>query len=233
MEAIDFSLGANYNVNAAAGGVVIWAKTDSGCNTSQAPNYGFGNLVVIKHGSIYTYYAHLSEILVSEGQGVDITTVIGREGGTGCAEGAHLHFEARTGIIESNPVITGSALSIRDLTGITWNTSAGCPWNGIGTPPSVACGSANGPSLISTYLQVEVGIYDVTVKYPDVTVVPGPFNPLHTRRDLAVQVFNGSNVRVYNSTISVNYDRNRNIFIGTADLGSSFSSGTHIVSKTE
>lgn len=229
-EAIDFSLSTNHDVIAAAGGVVIWARTDadSGCNTSQGPNYGFGNLVAIKHGSIYTFYAHLSQILVSEGQGVDITTVIGKQGGTGCAQGDHLHFEARTGVNESAPVLTGSALSIRDLTGITWN--AGCPWNGVGSPPSGPCGSATGPSLMSTYLQIEVGIYDVTVKYPAVSVDPAPFNPLHPRRDLAVQVFNGSNVRVFNGNIPVNYDSNRKVFIGTADLGSSFSSGPHIVS---
>jgi hypothetical protein len=65
-----------------------------------------------------------------------------------------------------NPVITGNALSIRDLEGISWNS--GCPRNPGDPPISTPCGSAVGSQAgsSSTSLQIEVGIYDVTDKYP-------------------------------------------------------------------
>jgi Peptidase family M23 len=79
-EAIDFVLTSDgRDVNPAGSGTVIWAKTDSGCDTSKAPNYGFGNLVVIQHGRVFSYYAHLSEILVSERATVDTSKVIGKQ----------------------------------------------------------------------------------------------------------------------------------------------------------
>lgn len=56
----------------------------------------FGNLVVIEHSNgIRTYYAHMSKILVTEGQSVSQGDVIGQIGATGKAEGPHVHFEVR------------------------------------------------------------------------------------------------------------------------------------------
>lgn len=56
----------------------------------------FGNLVVIEHSNgIRTYYAHMSKILVTEGQTVSQGDVIGQIGSTGKAEGPHVHFEVR------------------------------------------------------------------------------------------------------------------------------------------
>ncbi len=58
--------------------------------------YGFGNLVVIQHkNNITTYYAHLSEFLVSAGSWVNRGEAIGLAGSTGRARGNHLHFEMR------------------------------------------------------------------------------------------------------------------------------------------
>lgn len=55
---------------------------------------GYGLIVVISHGDTHeTRYAHLSEVLVKEGQEVKQGTVIGLVGSTGMATGPHLHFE--------------------------------------------------------------------------------------------------------------------------------------------
>jgi murein DD-endopeptidase MepM/ murein hydrolase activator NlpD len=66
--------------------------------------YGYGNHVMINHGNGYiTNYAHLSQILVSEGQTVTKGQVIGRMGSTGRSTGPHLHFEIRRGNVLLNP----------------------------------------------------------------------------------------------------------------------------------
>ncbi|MFG3341854.1 M23 family metallopeptidase [Glycomyces sp. NPDC048151] len=55
---------------------------------------GFGNLVVIDHGDgVETYYAHNSEVLVSEGDWVDAGGQIANAGNTGRSFGSHVHFE--------------------------------------------------------------------------------------------------------------------------------------------
>jgi murein DD-endopeptidase MepM/ murein hydrolase activator NlpD len=52
-----------------------------------------GRNVVIQHSNgYYTVYAHLSKILVSEGQTVSRGQKIGAMGHTGVAYGTHLHF---------------------------------------------------------------------------------------------------------------------------------------------
>lgn len=59
---------------------------------------GFGNCVIIKHGSRYqTLYAHLSKFNRSarKGRRVKQGQVIGYVGSTGLATGPHLHFEFR------------------------------------------------------------------------------------------------------------------------------------------
>jgi murein DD-endopeptidase MepM/ murein hydrolase activator NlpD len=57
---------------------------------------GYGNMVEIEHaGGISTRYAHMSAILVSEGQTVTGGTLVGRVGSTGRSTGPHLHYETR------------------------------------------------------------------------------------------------------------------------------------------
>ena len=56
----------------------------------------YGNGVVLSHGpGVETLYAHMSRILVKEGQQVVRGDILGEMGRTGNATGVHLHYEVR------------------------------------------------------------------------------------------------------------------------------------------
>jgi murein DD-endopeptidase MepM/ murein hydrolase activator NlpD len=79
---------------AAASGRVTYASRDP----------GYGNLVVINHGSgIYTWYGHLARISVEKGAQVKRGQRLGKLGSTGRATGPHLHFEVRVNGIPVDP----------------------------------------------------------------------------------------------------------------------------------
>lgn len=66
--------------------------------------YFSGNLVVLDHGGgVYTLYAHLSRMNVSEGAMVAAGDIIGRVGATGRVTGPHLHWGARIGEARVDP----------------------------------------------------------------------------------------------------------------------------------
>jgi len=65
---------------------------------------GYGYLVVIDHTNGFaTYYAHMSNIYVFEGQAIERGQVIGAVGSTGWSTGPHLHFEVRYYGVQQNP----------------------------------------------------------------------------------------------------------------------------------
>ncbi len=97
---VEFLNSVGTRVLAAADGVVVVAGDDR--KTLYGPYYNFyGNLIILEHQlpnlsqPLYTLYAHLSELLVEEGQRVQVGEEIGRVGMSGVATGSHLHFEVR------------------------------------------------------------------------------------------------------------------------------------------
>lgn len=85
--ALDFPKPLGTPVIAAAAGTVIDAR--------DGWNGGYGNRVVIDHDGAQTVYAHLNNILVTEGQRVSRGETVGLVGSTGNSTGPHLHFEVR------------------------------------------------------------------------------------------------------------------------------------------
>ena len=91
---IDMSAPYGTPIIAAGAGVVIYAERKG----------GYGNMVMINHGKGYaTVYAHMSTILVSNGQEVMEGQPIGKVGSTGISTGNHLHFEIRVNGKHHNP----------------------------------------------------------------------------------------------------------------------------------
>jgi len=93
-EGIDFIADSGTPVIAAAGGVVQFAGFH--------PQYG--NMIDIDHGNdLVTRYAHLSKVLVREGDLLQRGRRIADSGNTGRTTGPHLHFEVRFRGAPQNP----------------------------------------------------------------------------------------------------------------------------------
>ena len=91
---------------AAAQGTPVRAVAAGTVRFAGWSNQGYGNMVVIDHGSYQTLYAHLSAApSVSAGQSVAAGAVIGSMGNTGFSTGPHLHFELRLGreVVDPGP----------------------------------------------------------------------------------------------------------------------------------
>ena len=94
---------------------------------------GYGNLVVVDHGSgVSTYYAHLASIASNITAGASVWTgqQLGVEGTTGTSTGNHLHFEVRQNGTPIDPV--------------PFMLERGAPLNGKAVAPSSPPGT--GPS---------------------------------------------------------------------------------------
>ncbi len=94
---IDFLAERGTPVYAVRGGVVEAVAT----NTTQTLFAGYGNAVVVHHPDEgrWSFYAHLEDVTVEEGQPVEPGTLLGHVGNTTNGRfpgmGAHLHFEVR------------------------------------------------------------------------------------------------------------------------------------------
>ena len=77
-------------------GNAIWAVDTGVVVYSGWSEYGYGNLLVIDHGSGWqSAYAHLQYIYVGCGEAVYQGATVGSLGNTGNSSGAHLHLELR------------------------------------------------------------------------------------------------------------------------------------------
>lgn len=87
-------------------GTSVIASDDGYVSFAGWTDVGYGYLVVIDHANGYqTYYAHLSNFFVVEGETVYAGQVIGAMGSTGNSTGPHLHYEIRYGGYPTNPLI--------------------------------------------------------------------------------------------------------------------------------
>lgn len=92
---VDIAASSGSNVNAAMAGTVSIAQYSS----------SYGNYVVIYHSNgSSTLYAHLSTILVSEGDTVSAGQTVGYCGSTGWSTGPHIHFEIRVDGVNVDPL---------------------------------------------------------------------------------------------------------------------------------
>lgn len=136
-------------VLAAGDGRVIYAGNDE--TMAFAPwTHFYGNLIILEHptpvgGSLYSLYAHLSEIDVAQGEKVVTGQTIGKVGMSGGAIGSHLHFELRTDPYDYT-TIRNPFLYLQPLTGKD------------GQPLSVLAGrltNSNGEFIATPQLVVE------------------------------------------------------------------------------
>ncbi|TFG47761.1 MAG: LysM peptidoglycan-binding domain-containing protein [Anaerolineales bacterium] len=92
----DYNPGANHPAIDIAGSIEnpVWASDNGVVVYAGWSNYGYGNLIVVDHGTGWqTLYAHLNSTSVGCGQSVNQGQRIGGLGSTGNSSGAHLHFE--------------------------------------------------------------------------------------------------------------------------------------------
>jgi len=75
-------------------GTSIYALTDGEVIYSGWMS-GYGNVVMIEHGSLTSVYGHNSSLVVKVGQKVKGGQLISYSGNTGLSSGPHLHFEMR------------------------------------------------------------------------------------------------------------------------------------------
>jgi hypothetical protein len=87
--------GENPNIVANIEGTVTAVNTGNNPDTNGG---GYGKWIEIKHNTSpydYSFYAHLDNVIVKEGETTSPGTILGTQGTTGRSSGDHLHFEIR------------------------------------------------------------------------------------------------------------------------------------------
>lgn len=86
-------------------GTPIYASGDAVVESADYNENGYGNCINLNHQNGYrTKYAHLSSMLVSEGQKVSRGDLIGYSGSTGLSSGPHLHYEVSFREVKIDPI---------------------------------------------------------------------------------------------------------------------------------
>lgn len=89
---------------AAPTGTPVFATADGAVARAERSR-SYGLVVYLDHGAeLETRYAHLSRLLVADGQTVRKGDVIGYVGSTGRSTGPHLHYEVRVDGVAVNPI---------------------------------------------------------------------------------------------------------------------------------
>jgi murein DD-endopeptidase MepM/ murein hydrolase activator NlpD len=83
-------------IKASKDGRVVFAGGAACCS--------YGLYVIVSHGDVDTVYAHLSQIIVAEGDEVKQGQTVGISGATGRSTAEHLHFEVRRGDERLDPM---------------------------------------------------------------------------------------------------------------------------------
>lgn len=100
---------------AAPEGTPIYAVKDGVCTVPPFNAGGYGNYVTIDHGEgLQSRYAHMSQVLVTDGQTVTAGEMIGLVGSTGKSTGPHLHFEIIVNGNKIDPLSTELGPTIQD-----------------------------------------------------------------------------------------------------------------------
>lgn len=86
-------------------GTPVYASGNGTVEFAGQSGGGFGIVIVMNHGyGFQTLYAHLSKVLVREGQRVKRGELIAKSGRTGLVSGPHLHYEVHYKGVRENPV---------------------------------------------------------------------------------------------------------------------------------
>lgn len=107
---IDFAAPAGTPIRSVGDGIIDFAGSQG----------GYGNVVVVQHGSVYsTAYAHLSRLApgMRRGSRVSQGEVIGYVGSTGWSTGPHLHYEFRVNndARDPNSIVTPQVQALAGL----------------------------------------------------------------------------------------------------------------------
>ena len=87
-------------------GEEIRATADGKVEYKSLEHWLYGRVIIIRHKyDFQTYYCHLDEVYVKNGQEVKRGDVIGTMGNTGKALGYHLHYEVRRNNVSMDPMI--------------------------------------------------------------------------------------------------------------------------------
>ena len=185
--AIDLRASVGTPVYAAEGGTVNWVQTWDG--KTKTGNQSYGNLVRIQHAAyngkkLETYYAHLSQVLVKQGDSVTEGQLIGYSGETGNCYGAHLHFEVRLNGIRYNPlnwldgdfVKASAAVKLGDYTSVQPDPVAPIAPNGLYTITTSPMSAGDYCRMYDAVAEIVDKLGNIQMQGDGSTVTAGPMS---------------------------------------------------------